>query len=48
MHNMGGMRCSTKIYKGDAGGSRVILRYGNDSPEMGYFAYIVVPYWWNH
>jgi hypothetical protein len=45
MHKIGGMNCSAKIYKG---GSRVILRYGNDSPEMGYFAYVVVPYWWNH
>jgi hypothetical protein len=42
------MRCSTKIYKGDEGGSRVILRYCNDSPEMGYFAYVAVPYLWNH
>jgi hypothetical protein len=30
MHDMGGMRCSTKIYKGDEGGSRVILRYCNE------------------
>jgi len=29
------MSCSAKIYKGDEGGSRVILMYGNDSPQTG-------------
>jgi len=31
MHNLGGMSCSAKIYNGDKGGSRVILRYDRDS-----------------
>ena len=32
IHKMGG-RVTANIYKGDEGGSRVILMYGNDSPE---------------
>src|SRR5258708_39715703 len=35
MHSLGGMSCSAKIYKGDDGGSRVILRYGKDSQANG-------------